>query len=96
MFVRTVILAACWLGYAAFPIVIGLFHVSHMDVFFWEERLMHALSILGYGTIGCLFHALTGREGVDHRGDPLPDKVQRFCQAAMWNVSIFVLVLLAM
>ena len=87
---RVLILATCWIGYGAFPIVSELF--SHSRVGFaptWDEILPHALAVLGYGTIGSWFYALTSRKGLDHRGLPLPGVFERLCMATVVSVLFF-------
>ena len=91
---RIVILATCWIGYGSFPIVFELFF--HSRVGFaptWDEILLHALAVLGYGTIGSWFYAFTGRKGLDHLGLPLPEVFERLCMATAVSVLFFLLFL---
>ena len=92
---RILILAICWIGYGSFPIVSELFSHSRVGLApTWDVKLLHALAILGYGTIGSWLYAFTGRKGVDHRGFPLPGVFERLCMATGVSVLFFVFFLL--
>jgi hypothetical protein len=94
--VRILVLAACWSAYVSFPLVFELFYASRVAPYpAWDEQLLHALAVLGYGTIGCWFYAITGLKGLDHQGMKRPGIFERLCMATLWSVGFFVFFLAA-
>ena len=85
---RIAVLAAVWLAYGVFALFSGFFDASYLRYsVLWEEKLRHTLSMLGYGTIGCWFYVLTGRDG---------DHFERMCWATLWSAGFFVAGLLVL
>ena len=57
---RVAWLAAFWLLYVLAPVHLMIFELPRI-ILYWEEVVLHALSVLGYGLIGSLFYAATGK-----------------------------------
>jgi hypothetical protein len=60
---RLLALAVFWVPFFAVPWLTGWSFASNVRcAFCWGEILRFAFSLFGYGTIGCLFYALTGEK----------------------------------
>ena len=75
-----------WVPYFLLPLFQGFFDVSHISCeSCWDDRLRHALSMFGYGFIGCFFFAVTEKTCS-------ASAVQsRFLAATGWNVALFLM-----
>ena len=78
-----------WVPYFLIPLFQGFFDASHIPCeSCWDDHLRHALSMFGYGFIGCFFYALTGKT----RSTSVVQS--RFLAATGWNLALFLMGLL--
>lgn len=88
---RTAWLAAFWVPYLLVPLGFGLLEMP--SILFWEEAVLHALMVFGYGLIGCLFYAATGQKEDRLTGAKITAG-DRLLQATGINVGLALMTLL--
>ena len=88
---RAAWLAVFWLPYGLLPLLLGLFEMPRV-ILYWDEAARHALSIFGYGLIGSLFYAATGKGRNRATGAKITSG-ERFLQATAINGAVSALAL---
>ena len=94
---KILFLSACWIAYGSFPFLSGMFY--YFDVSFhlyWNEAVLHVLSVFGYGMIGAWFYAFTGPKILNNWQTKHLDTFDRLRHAMLWVISLVIVDIIAL